>query len=142
MVNKYKNLQNKKKNTRQINKYFLRKKTSFFKGILHIQSTRNNLILSLTDLNGNVIFNSSSGILGITGHRRRLFSNKLKVIETMLNFIKKAGIRKLSINFKGFGPDREFICRNLKKTNILISNIKDFESNPHNGCRLSKPRRL
>lgn len=139
----YRKLKNKKSN-RNLNKkaFYLKRKSLIFQSCLYIQSTRNNLILSLTDANGNVVLRSSSGIIGINGSKKRLFSNRLKIVERILSFLQKAGTQKVSLIFRGFGKDRELVCRNLQKTKLTILNIKDYGTIAHNGCRIKKPKRL
>ena len=143
MANKYKTLQEKEKQKRRKKKnIYIQKTLDFSNGKLYIQSLRNNLILSLTDINGNVIRNSSTGTTGAKGYKKRLLANKVKLINHMLFYIKRIGIKQLHLTFKGFGKDRELICRNIKKTQLSIESIYDYASIPHNGCRLTKKRSL
>lgn len=143
MANKYKTLQEKEKQRKRKKKrFYIQKTLKFSDGKLYIQSLRNNLILSLTDINGNVIRNSSTGATGAKGYRKRLLANKVKLINRMLFYIKRIGIKQLYLIFKGFGRDRELICRNIKKTQLSIESIYDYASISHNGCRLTKKKRL
>uniref|UniRef100_UPI0030023757 ribosomal protein S11 n=1 Tax=Prototheca cookei TaxID=2509259 RepID=UPI0030023757 len=143
MANKYKTLQEKEKQKRRRKKkIFIQKTLDFSDGKLYIQSLRNNLILSLTDINGNVLRNSSTGTTGAKGYRKRLLANKVKLINKMLYYIKRIGIKQLHLIFKGFGRDRELICRNIKKIQLTIESIYDYTSMPHNGCRLRKKKSL
>lgn len=143
MTNKYKTLQEKEKQKRRRKKkFYIQKPLESSNGKLYIQSLRNNLIISLTDINGNVLRNSSTGTTGAKGYRKRLLANKVKLINHMLFYIKRIGIKQLHLIFKGFGRDRELICRNIKKTQLTVESIYDYANIPHNGCRLTKKKRL
>ncbi|HWP45920.1 MAG TPA: 30S ribosomal protein S11 [Candidatus Limnocylindrales bacterium] len=112
------------------------------KGIAHIQSSFNNTIVTITDLEGNVITWSSAGSLGYKGSRKNTpFAAQMAARDCG----KKAldlGMRQVEVYVKGPGAGREAAIRSLQAVGLEVKAIKDVTPIPHNGCRPPKRRRV
>lgn len=111
-------------------------------GIAHIQATFNNTIITITDLNGNVIAWSSAGTQGYKGSRK---STPFAAQLTAEDVAKKAmehGVRNIDVYIKGPGGGRESALRALQAMGFNVNLIKDVTPIPHNGCRPPKRRRV
>jgi small subunit ribosomal protein S11 len=112
------------------------------KGIAHIQATFNNTIITISDVEGNVVSWSSAGALGFKGSRK---STPFAATETANTCGKKAvdcGMRSIEVNVKGPGSGREAAIRALQALGLAITVIKDVTPIPHNGCRPPQRRRV
>ncbi|MEO6954279.1 MAG: 30S ribosomal protein S11 [Polyangia bacterium] len=111
-------------------------------GIAHIQSTFNNTIVTITDVSGNVVSWSSSGVRGFKGSRKSTpFAAQLAAEDAA----KKAmdhGMRSISVYVNGPGSGRESALRALQAAGFKITLIRDVTPIPHNGCRPPKRRRV
>lgn len=112
------------------------------KGQAHIHSSYNNIILTLTDMKGNVLAWSSSGSLGFRGPKKATPFAASKVVETAAEKVSKIGLKQLSVLVRGIGSGREAAIRSLAARGFDIISIKDVTPVPHNGCRPPKPRRV
>jgi len=111
-------------------------------GVVHIHSTFNNTIVTITDYQGNVISWSSAGAMGFKGSRK---GTPFAAQQAADNAAKKAmdhGLRTVQIFVRGPGAGRESALRALQSAGINISLIKDVTPIPHNGCRPPKRRRV
>jgi small subunit ribosomal protein S11 len=111
-------------------------------GIAHIKATFNNTIISITDLNGNVLVWSSAGAVGFKGTKK---STPYAAQIASLHVAKQAkelGVSELEVLVKGPGPGRESAIRSLQSAGLSIKKIKDITPVPHNGCRPKKKRRV
>lgn len=111
-------------------------------GILRIQSTYNNTILSLTDERGDVVLSSSTGALGFKGAKKGTPFAASKVAELMADKAKMIGIKEVGVMVKGVGSGREAAIRSFAAKGIDFAFIKDVTPIPHNGPRPPKPRRV
>jgi len=111
-------------------------------GIAHIQSTFNNTIITITDLSGNVITWSSSGVRGFNGSRKSTPFAAQMAAEDAVRKAKEQGVRSVKVYVKGPGSGREAALRSLQTAGLDISLIKDVTPIPHNGCRPPKRRRV
>jgi small subunit ribosomal protein S11 len=111
-------------------------------GIVHVQSTFNNTIVTITDVSGNVVSWSSAGVRGFKGSRKSTpFAAQLAAEDAA----KKAmdhGMRSISVFVKGPGSGRESALRALQAAGFKITLIRDVTPIPHNGCRPPKRRRV
>jgi small subunit ribosomal protein S11 len=111
-------------------------------GVVHIQSTFNNTIISITDAVGNVVAWSSAGVQGFKGSRKSTpFAAQLAAEDA----VKKAmehGMRSVEVTVKGPGAGREAALRALGNAGLNVSVIRDVTPVPHNGCRPPKRRRV
>jgi len=112
-------------------------------GVVHIQATFNNTIVTITDTEGNTIAWSSAGVEGrFKGSRK---STPYAAQVSMSDAVQKAmehGLKTVSVSVKGPGPGREAALRALQTTGLRITMIKDVTPIPHNGCRPPKRRRV
>lgn len=111
-------------------------------GVVHIQSTFNNTIVSVTDSNGNVISWSSAGMHGFKGSRK---STPFAAQMTAEDAVKKAqehGLKTVEVSVKGPGAGRESALRALNAAGLVVTKIRDVTPVPHNGCRPPKKRRV
>jgi small subunit ribosomal protein S11 len=111
-------------------------------GIVHIQASFNNTIITITDLNGNVLSWSSSGSLGFRGSRKGTPFAAQQASLTAANKAKEAGLRQVEVRVAGPGSGRESAVRALASAGIEVRLIKDTTPIPHNGCRPPKRRRV
>ena len=109
---------------------------------IYIQSTYNNTILTITDLNGDVIAGESAGAVGFKGPKKATPYAATKVVESLIKKIQKTGLKEGNVFIKGLGSGREAAIRALAANGIDILSIKDITPIPHNGCRRPKPRRV
>ena len=112
------------------------------KGQAHVQSTYNNTIVTITDLNGAVLGWSSSGALGFKGAKKSTPYAASQIINAVWEKVQKHNIKELQIYVSGVGSGRDAAMRALAAKGIDISLIKDVTPIAHNGCRKRKPRRV
>lgn len=112
-------------------------------GRAYIQATYNNTIVTLTDLQGNVISWASSGGEGFRGSRKSTpFAAQMAAKVAAQKAIDSAGVRSIEVLVKGPGIGREAAIRSLSQSGLNITKIKDITPIPHNGCRPPKRRRV
>lgn len=117
-------------------------KRSLPKGQVHIHSTFNNTIISITDDKGNVVAWASSGSAGFKGSRKSTPYAAQIATEKVITTAKDFGLKKVDVFVKGIGNGRESAIRALVAAGVDIASIKDVTGVPHNGCRPRKPRRV
>jgi len=111
-------------------------------GIVHVQASFNNTIVTFTDLVGNVLAWSSSGSLGFRGSRKGTPFAAQQASLTAANKVKEYGLRSAEVRVSGPGAGRESAVRALATAGIEVRHIKDRTPIPHNGCRPPKKRRV
>jgi small subunit ribosomal protein S11 len=111
-------------------------------GLVHVQATFNNTIVTFTDTVGNVVAWSSSGSLGFRGSRKGTPFAAQQASLTAANKAKEAGVRTVECRVSGPGAGRESAVRALSTAGIEVRSIKDTTPIPHNGCRPPKKRRV
>ncbi|MDM7461513.1 MAG: 30S ribosomal protein S11 [bacterium] len=111
-------------------------------GVAHIHATFNNTIVSITDVNGNVISWSSGGSVGFKGTKKGTPFAAQVASERAARAAMEHGLRKVDVMVKGPGPGRETAIRSLQAAGLEIQSIKDVTPVPHNGCRPPKRRRV
>ncbi|MBL7211433.1 MAG: 30S ribosomal protein S11 [Desulfobacteraceae bacterium] len=119
-----------------------REKKNVPTGIVYIQSTFNNTIVTITDPDGNVIAQSSAGRGGIKGSRK---STPFAAQLAGRNAVRQAmdhGMRVAEVRVKGPGVGRESALRSLQVEGFTVTSIRDITPIPHNGCRPPKRRRV
>jgi small subunit ribosomal protein S11 len=109
---------------------------------IHVQTTLNNTIITLTDLKGNVLFTVSGGSLGFKNSRKATTYAAQLIGEDIAKKCFQLGIRTVEVKLKGIGYGKESSLRGLSAGGLFIKKIEDVTSLPHNGCRLPKKRRL
>uniref|UniRef100_A0A7C4RXH3 Small ribosomal subunit protein uS11 n=1 Tax=Fervidobacterium thailandense TaxID=1008305 RepID=A0A7C4RXH3_9BACT len=119
-----------------------KKKVATDRGVVHIKSTYNNTIVTLTDPNGNVLTWGSGGTAGFEGTRKGTpYAAQLAADKVAKEAI-KMGIKRVDVVVKGPGPGRETAIRTLQAAGLEIDNIRDATPIPFNGCRPPKRRRV
>ncbi len=111
-------------------------------GVVHIQSTFNNTIVTITDPIGNVVAWSSAGVQGFKGSRKSTPFAAQLAAEDAAKKAMEHGMRNVEVYVKGPGPGRESALRSLQATGFNVVMIKDVTPIPHNGCRPPKRRRV
>jgi small subunit ribosomal protein S11 len=119
-----------------------RSKKAIATGIVHIQATFNNTIISITDEKGNLVSWSSSGSAGFKGSRKSTPYAAGIAAERAVASAKDNGLTKVEVLVKGVGSGRESAIRALQNTGVTVTGIRDLTGVPHNGCRPRKPRRV
>ena len=119
-----------------------RERKNVEKGQVHIQATFNNTIVTVTDINGNAIAQSSAGALGYRGSRKSTPFAAQQASETAAKAAMEHGLKTVEVFVKGPGSGRESAIRALETVGLQITMIKDVTPIPHNGCRPPKRRRV
>ena len=112
------------------------------KGQVHIQSSFNNTLVTITDVNGNAVSWSSAGSLGYKGSRKGTPFAAQMAAETAAKAAKEHGLRSVEVYVKGPGAGRESAIRALAACDLEITLISDVSPIPHSGCRPPKRRRV
>jgi len=119
-----------------------REKKNIPNGVAHIQSTFNNTIITITDMNGGAVSWASAGTQGFKGSRKSTpFAAQLAAQEAGRKAMDN-GMRSVEVFIKGPGPGREAALRALQVVGLNVSVIRDVTPIPHNGCRPPKRRRV
>lgn len=111
-------------------------------GVVHIQSTFNNTIVTITDPNGNVVSWSSAGMQGFKGSRKSTPFAAQQAAEDAARKAQDHGMKTVEVYVKGPGSGRESALRALQSSGFNVVMIKDVTPIPHNGCRPPKRRRV
>ena len=111
-------------------------------GIVHIQATFNNTIVTITDLEGGAMSWSSAGSLGFRGSQKGTPFAAQQASMTAVNAAREHGLRAVTVRVKGPGGGRESAIRALGAAGIQVRAIRDVTPIPHNGCRPPKRRRV
>ena len=117
-----------------------RKNVTF--GVAHIKSSFNNTIVSITDMEGNVIAWATAGNVGFKGSRKSTPFAAQLAAEACARRAMEHGMRRVDVQVKGPGSGRETAIRSLQSAGLEVSGIKDVTPIPHNGCRPKKRRRV
>lgn len=111
-------------------------------GIATVKATFNNTIISITDLNGNVLAWKSAGGVGFKGARKSTpYAAQMASLD-VAKTTKSMGLREVDVMIKGPGPGREAAIRALSAAGLNVKRVKVASPAPHNGCRLKKKRRV
>ncbi|MVB12610.1 30S ribosomal protein S11 [Caprobacter fermentans] len=119
-----------------------RERKNIDRGSAHIQSTFNNTIVTITDVQGNAVSWASSGELGFRGSRKSTPFAAQTAAETAAKAAMEHGMKSVEVYVKGPGSGREAAIRALQGAGLEVSMIKDVTPIPHNGCRPPKRRRV
>jgi small subunit ribosomal protein S11 len=111
-------------------------------GIAHVQASFNNTIVTISDMDGNVITWASAGKVGFKGSRKSTPFAAQVAAEATAREALNAGMKRVEVWVKGPGAGREAAIRSLQAAGLEISAIKDVTPIPHNGCRPPKRRRV
>jgi len=117
-------------------------KKNILNGIVHIQSTFNNTMITITDVSGNVISWSTAGARGFKGSRKSTpFAAQVAAGDAAAKAMEH-GLKNVQVLVKGPGAGRESALRAIAAAGLKISLIRDVTPIPHNGCRQAKRRRV
>ena len=111
-------------------------------GEVHINATFNNIIISFTNTNGEVLSWSSAGKMGFRGSKKNTPYAAQLAAEDAVKVAQEAGMRKVKIYVKGPGNGRESAIRSIHNAGVEVTEIFDITPIPHNGCRPPKRRRV
>lgn len=119
-----------------------KEKKNIQNGVAHIQATFNNTIITVTDIDGNVIAWSSAGSKGFRGSKKGTPFAAQMAAEDAAKKAMEHGVRNIEVYVKGPGSGREAALRSLQASGFHVSLIRDVTPLPHNGCRPPKRRRV
>ena len=119
-----------------------REKKNIEKGAVHIQSTFNNTIVTITDVQGNAVSWASAGEMGFRGSRKSTPFAAQTAAETAAKVAIDHGMKTVEVFVKGPGSGREAAIRALQAAGLEVLSIRDVTPVPHNGCRPPKRRRV
>jgi small subunit ribosomal protein S11 len=111
-------------------------------GVAHIQSSFNNIIVTITDPQGNAVASVSAGCMGFKGSRKSTPFAAQRTASEAARRAQEQGMRSIDVLVKGPGSGRESALRALQAAGIRVTTIKDVTPIPHNGCRPPKRRRV
>lgn len=112
------------------------------RGIAHIKATFNNTMVTITDMNGDVICWGSAGTVGFKGTRKSTPFAAQRAVERVAQAARKCGMVEVEVRVKGPGTGRESAITALQSSGLRVQSIEDVTPLPHNGCRPSKRRRV
>lgn len=109
---------------------------------VYVTASYNNTLMSLTDLDGNVLAQASSGASGFKGSRKSTPYAATVTAEKLMEKVAPYGVEKVRVFIKGVGTGREQAVRGLQSAGLELMAIFDTTPKPHNGCRRKKARRV
>nr|YP_011031680.1 ribosomal protein S11 [Polyscias fruticosa]WRB04919.1 ribosomal protein S11 [Polyscias fruticosa] len=112
------------------------------KGVIHVQASFNNTIVTVTDVRGRVISWSSAGTCGFKGTRRGTPFAAQTAAGNAIRTVVDQGMQRAEVMIKGPGLGRDAALRAIRRSGILLSFVRDVTPMPHNGCRPPKKRRV
>nr|YP_010362661.1 ribosomal protein S11 [Euphorbia tithymaloides]UNS16617.1 ribosomal protein S11 [Euphorbia tithymaloides] len=112
------------------------------KGVIHVQASFNNTIVTITDVRGKVISWSSAGTCGFKGTRRGTPFAAQTTAGNAIRTIMDQGMQRAEVMIKGPGLGRDAALRAIRRSGILLTFVRDVTPMPHNGCRPPKKRRV
>lgn len=112
------------------------------RGIAHVKATFNNTIVTITDMNGEVVAWSSAGTIGFKGSRKSTPFAATRAAETAAQAAAKIGMREIEVRVRGAGSGRESAVTALQRAGLRVTAVEDRTPIPHNGCRPRKKRRV
>lgn len=118
------------------------KKKRVTEAMVYIKASYNNTIVTVAEMNGNVICWASSGSCGFKGTRKATPYASSVAAENALNKAKLVGVERVHISVKGVGTGRDQALRAINASGVAIDSIRDTTAIPHNGCRPRKARRV
>ena len=112
------------------------------RGYAHIKATFNNTLVTITDVNGDVLCRASAGTVGFKGTRKSTPFAAQRAVEQVAHAAKKFGLIEVEVRVKGPGTGRDAAITALQSSGLRIHSIEDVTPLPHNGCRPKKKRRV
>lgn len=127
---------------RQVIRQRVTGRAAAYEGIVHVHNTLNNIILSLTDEQGNVKASVSAGAVGFRNARKTQPVAAEKAAEELAKRALKMGYRSVVVKMKGVGSNKTVAVQSLHASGLQIKTLMDVTAIPYNGCRLPKRRRV
>nr|YP_010388943.1 ribosomal protein S11 [Limnophila sessiliflora]UPQ44177.1 ribosomal protein S11 [Limnophila sessiliflora] len=112
------------------------------KGVIHVQASFNNTIVTVTDVRGRVVSWSSAGTCGFKGTRRGTPFAAQTAAANAIRTVMDQGMQRAEVMIKGPGLGRDAALRAIRRSGILLTFVRDVTPMPHNGCRPPKKRRV
>ena len=112
------------------------------RAIANIKATLNNTLVTITDVNGDVLTRASAGTVGFKGTRKSTPFAAQRAVEQAAHAAKRFGVQEVEVRVKGPGSGRDAAITALQGSGLRIHSIEDVTPLPHNGCRPSKRRRV
>ena len=112
------------------------------RGIAHVKASFNNTLVTLTDMNGDVLWRASAGTVGFKGTRKSTPFAAQRAVEQVASLARKSGMVEVEVRVKGAGGGRDAAITALQAAGLRIHSIEDVTPLPHNGCRPTKRRRV
>jgi small subunit ribosomal protein S11 len=119
-----------------------RERKNITSGVAHVSATFNNTVVTISDVQGNVIAWSSAGAQGFRGSRKSTPYAAQMAAETAARKAQEHGVKTIEVQVKGPGSGRESALRALQVAGLTVTSIRDVSTIPHNGCRPPKRRRV
>lgn len=119
-----------------------RERKNISAGVVHINATFNNTIVTISDMQGNTVSWSSAGVHGFKGSRKSTPYAAQVTADAAARKAQEHGLKTVTVVVKGPGTGRESALRALQTVGLVVTSIKDVTSVPHNGCRAPKRRRV
>jgi|SRR6185369_9728395 len=119
-----------------------RERKNISAGVVHINATFNNTIVTISDMQGNTVSWSSAGVHGFKGSRKSTPYAAQVTADAAARKAQEHGLKTVLVVVKGPGTGRESALRALQTVGLVVTSIKDVTSVPHNGCRAPKRRRV
>ena len=112
------------------------------RGVAHIKATFNNTLVTITDVNGDVLSRASAGTVGFKGTRKSTPFAAQRAVEQAAHTARRFGVQEVEVRVKGPGSGRDAAVTALQTSGLRIYSIEDVTPLPHNGCRPAKRRRV
>ncbi len=112
------------------------------RGIAHVKASFNNTLITITDVNGETLCQSSAGQIGFKGSRKSTPFAATRAAEECAQKARKYGVSEVEVRVKGAGSGRESAVTGMQAAGLKITAIEDHTPIPHNGCRPPKKRRV
>lgn len=112
------------------------------RGIAHIKASFNNTLITITDMNGDVLCRASAGTVGFKGSRKSTPFASQRAVEQAVHAARRFGMQEVEVRVKGPGTGRDSAVTALQAAGLRIYSIEDVTPLPHNGCRPAKRRRV
>nr|YP_009388275.1 ribosomal protein S11 [Pinus sylvestris]YP_010350599.1 ribosomal protein S11 [Pinus densiflora var. ussuriensis]YP_010350672.1 ribosomal protein S11 [Pinus densiflora var. densiflora]AET45544.1 ribosomal protein S11 [Pinus sylvestris]ALK01259.1 ribosomal protein S11 [Pinus sylvestris]UOI66268.1 ribosomal protein S11 [Pinus sylvestris]UOK11923.1 ribosomal protein S11 [Pinus densiflora var. ussuriensis]UOK12069.1 ribosomal protein S11 [Pinus densiflora var. densiflora] len=119
-----------------------RNENRVLKGVIYVQASFNNTIVTATDVRGQVLSWSSAGACGFKGTRRGTPFAAQTAAENVIRALMDRGMERVEVMISGPGRGRDTALRTIRRSGILLSFVRDVTPMPHNGCRPPKKRRV
>ena len=110
--------------------------------VVHVRSTFNNTLVTVTTPEGDVLLSGSAGRHGFKGSRKSTPFAASQIATSLVKDMKGMGIKNLEVNLQGPGSGRDSVVRSLQAAGFAINLLRDVTPLPHNGCRPPKKRRV